>query len=126
VDGLRLPVHLDLLTADYTFVDERLAKHYGIPYVTPGNYKVTVQVTGFKVPTDAMKSTKSAVFIRWPGLKYLPVFLPLPAACRTAAVIPIRTCNILRAVSCEVACVCRNVILPLELQASIKSRRSKR
>ena len=25
---------LDLLTADYTFVNERLAKHYGIPNVT--------------------------------------------------------------------------------------------
>ena len=25
---------LDLLTADYTFVNERIARHYGIPNVT--------------------------------------------------------------------------------------------
>jgi hypothetical protein len=30
---------LDLLTADYTFVDERLAKHYGIPNVYGSNFR---------------------------------------------------------------------------------------
>jgi hypothetical protein len=35
---------IDLLTADYTFVDERLAKHYGIPRVM-GNRFRRVQVT---------------------------------------------------------------------------------
>ena len=30
---------LDLLTADYTFVDERLAKHYGIPGVTGARFR---------------------------------------------------------------------------------------
>jgi len=29
----------DLLTADYTFVDERLAKHYGIPNVTSNRFR---------------------------------------------------------------------------------------
>ena len=34
---------LDLLTADYTFVNERLARHYGIPNVTgPGFRRVTL------------------------------------------------------------------------------------
>jgi mono/diheme cytochrome c family protein len=34
---------LDLLTADYTFVNERLAKHYGIPYVYGSHFrKVTL------------------------------------------------------------------------------------
>jgi mono/diheme cytochrome c family protein len=34
---------LDLLTADYTFVNERLAKHYGIPYVYGSHFRrVTV------------------------------------------------------------------------------------
>ena len=28
---------LDLLTADYTFVNERLARHYGIPNVSGPN-----------------------------------------------------------------------------------------
>ena len=30
---------LDLLTADYTFVNERLAKHYGIPNVTGSAFR---------------------------------------------------------------------------------------
>lgn len=30
---------LDLLTADYTFVDERLARHYGIPNVMGGRFR---------------------------------------------------------------------------------------
>jgi hypothetical protein len=30
---------LDLITADYTFVDERLAKHYGIPNVTGNDFR---------------------------------------------------------------------------------------
>ena len=30
---------LDLLTADYTFVNERLAKHYGIPYVYGSQFR---------------------------------------------------------------------------------------
>ena len=30
---------LDLLTADYSFVNERLAKHYGIPNVTGSEFK---------------------------------------------------------------------------------------
>ena len=30
---------LDLLTADYTFVNERLARHYGIPYVSGGQFR---------------------------------------------------------------------------------------
>ncbi|HYM22273.1 MAG TPA: DUF1592 domain-containing protein, partial [Vicinamibacterales bacterium] len=30
---------LDLITADYTFVDERLAKHYGIPNVTGSDFR---------------------------------------------------------------------------------------
>ena len=30
---------LDLLTADYTFVNERLAKHYGIPNVTGNAFR---------------------------------------------------------------------------------------
>jgi hypothetical protein len=30
---------LDLLTADYTFVDERLARHYGIPNVYGGRFR---------------------------------------------------------------------------------------
>jgi hypothetical protein len=30
---------LDLLTADYTYVNERLARHYGIPNVTGGAYR---------------------------------------------------------------------------------------
>jgi hypothetical protein len=30
---------LDLITADYTFVNERLAKHYGIPNVTGGEFR---------------------------------------------------------------------------------------
>src|SRR2546429_183590 len=30
---------LDLLTANYTFVDERLAKHYGIPNVLGNNFR---------------------------------------------------------------------------------------
>ena len=34
---------LDLLTADYTFVNERLARHYGIPNVTGNEFRrVTV------------------------------------------------------------------------------------
>ena len=36
---------LDLLTADYTFVNERLARHYGIPHVY-GNHFRRVPVTG--------------------------------------------------------------------------------
>jgi hypothetical protein len=35
---------LDLMTADYTFVDERLAKHYGIPYVYGSQFR-RVKVT---------------------------------------------------------------------------------
>jgi hypothetical protein len=35
---------MDLLTADYTFVNERLAKHYGIPYVYGSHFRrVTLQ-----------------------------------------------------------------------------------
>src|SRR4030095_7182499 len=30
---------VDLLTADYTFVDERLARHYGIPGVTGSGFR---------------------------------------------------------------------------------------
>jgi mono/diheme cytochrome c family protein len=30
---------LDLITADYTFVNERLARHYGIPYVYGGHFR---------------------------------------------------------------------------------------
>ncbi len=30
---------LDLLTADYTFVNERLARHYGIPYVSGSQFR---------------------------------------------------------------------------------------
>jgi hypothetical protein len=30
---------LDLLTADYTFLNERLAKHYGIPHVTGSHFR---------------------------------------------------------------------------------------
>ena len=30
---------LDLLTADYTFVNERLARHYGIPNVTGNEFR---------------------------------------------------------------------------------------
>ena len=30
---------LDLLTANYTFVDERLAKHYGIPNVLGNRFR---------------------------------------------------------------------------------------
>jgi len=30
---------LDLLTADYTFVNERLAKHYGVPYVYGSHFR---------------------------------------------------------------------------------------
>ena len=30
---------LDLLTADYTFVNERLARHYGIPNVTGDQFR---------------------------------------------------------------------------------------
>ena len=30
---------LDLLTADYTFVNERLAKHYGIPNVYGSQFR---------------------------------------------------------------------------------------
>jgi hypothetical protein len=30
---------LDLLTADYTFVNERLARHYGIPYVSGSEFR---------------------------------------------------------------------------------------
>ena len=30
---------LDLLTADYTFVNERLAKHYGIPNVYGSHFR---------------------------------------------------------------------------------------
>ena len=34
---------LDLLTADYTFVNERLARHYGLPDVTGTDFqRVTV------------------------------------------------------------------------------------
>src|ERR1035438_10586003 len=35
---------MDLLTADYTFVDERLARHYGIPNIE-GNRFRRVKVT---------------------------------------------------------------------------------
>jgi len=38
---------LDLITADYTFVDERLAKHYGIPNVT-GNQFQRVQTPPYR------------------------------------------------------------------------------
>ena len=30
---------LDLLTADFTFVNERLAKHYGIPYIYGSHFR---------------------------------------------------------------------------------------
>jgi hypothetical protein len=30
---------LELLTADYTFLNERLAKHYGVPYVTGSHFR---------------------------------------------------------------------------------------
>ena len=36
---------LDLFEADYTFVDERLARHYGLPFTTIGNEFQRVQVT---------------------------------------------------------------------------------
>src|SRR5262249_61369322 len=36
---------LDLLTADYTYVNERLAKHYGIPYVYGSRFR-RVTTTG--------------------------------------------------------------------------------
>ena len=36
---------LELLTADYTFVNERLAKHYGIPYVYGDHFR-RVELTG--------------------------------------------------------------------------------
>jgi hypothetical protein len=38
---------LDLLTADYTFVNERIAKHYGIPHVT-GNAFQRVKVPDYR------------------------------------------------------------------------------
>ncbi|HEV3141715.1 MAG TPA: DUF1592 domain-containing protein, partial [Vicinamibacterales bacterium] len=38
---------LDLITADYTYVDERLAKHYGIPNVT-GNQFQRVQTPAYR------------------------------------------------------------------------------
>ena len=38
---------LDLLTADYSFVNERLAKHYGIPNVTGGEFR-RVQVPDYR------------------------------------------------------------------------------
>ncbi len=31
---------LELLTADYTFVDERLAKHYGIPNILGNRFRI--------------------------------------------------------------------------------------
>src|SRR4029453_4760585 len=38
---------VDLLTADYTFVDERLAKHYGIPGVQGGHFRrITLPANG--------------------------------------------------------------------------------
>ena len=37
---------LDLLTADYTFVNERLARHYGIPNVAGDEFRrVTLPAT---------------------------------------------------------------------------------
>src|SRR5262249_36894927 len=38
---------LDLLTADYSFVNERLAKHYAIPNVTGSQFK-RVQLTDYR------------------------------------------------------------------------------
>ena len=35
----RIAASLDLLTADYTFVNERLARHYGIPNVTGSEFR---------------------------------------------------------------------------------------
>ena len=35
---------LDLLTADYTFVNDRLAKHYGIPGVTGSQFRKVTQI----------------------------------------------------------------------------------
>ena len=40
---------LDLLDADYTFVNERLARHYGIPNVYGPDFRRV------KVPTDARR-----------------------------------------------------------------------
>ena len=43
---------LELLTADYTFVNERLARHYGIPHVY-GNQFRRVPVTGGRAARPA-------------------------------------------------------------------------
>src|SRR6185436_2769991 len=40
---------LDLMTADYTFVDERLARHYGIPNVYGSRFRRV------QVPNDARR-----------------------------------------------------------------------
>jgi mono/diheme cytochrome c family protein len=37
---------LDLLTADYTFLNERLAKHYGIPHITGSHFRRVTLPTG--------------------------------------------------------------------------------
>ena len=41
---------IDLLTADYTFVNERLAKHYGVPYVYGSQFR---RVTLTEMPAGA-------------------------------------------------------------------------
>jgi hypothetical protein len=43
---------VDLLTADYTFVNERLAKHYGIPYVYGSHFR--------RVTLDERRASRSA------------------------------------------------------------------
>ena len=45
---------LDLLTADYTFVNERLARHYGIPNVYGSQFR---RVT---LPSDSARAGCSA------------------------------------------------------------------
>ena len=45
---------LDLLTADYTFVNERLARHYGIPNVYGSQFRrVTVTDEARRGPARA-------------------------------------------------------------------------
>ena len=39
---------IDLLTADYTFVDERLARHYGIPHVLGSRFRRVTLGPGFE------------------------------------------------------------------------------
>ena len=48
---------LDLLTADYTFVNERLARHYGIPNVYGSQFR---RVTGRPTRRAAGCSARAA------------------------------------------------------------------